>query len=218
MKTFMSIIASVLVMTSCAKPVEVEKTENYQVEPFTCISMSGVGNIIYTQGDYCFRAEGDSSLIARTEITYKDGCLYIDQKKGQETKNSVNFYISAPTLTKVESQGVGTFEAKKSVVFDNDFKFESDGVGSVRISDLTCQNFKFHQEGVGASNVKVKCQKATFESEGVGACDLEIEADTLHITSDGVGAVKVKGHVKHYTSDKGGFVSKISDKKLVVGE
>lgn len=218
MKTFLSIIAAMLVMSSCAKSVEVEKEVDYQVEPFTVISMDGVGNIIYTQGDYKLRAEGDSALIARTEITFKDGCMYIAQKKGHDSKNSVNFYVSSPTLTKVETEGVGTFEAKQTVNFDNDFEFESDGVGSVKISDMICQNFKFHQEGVGASDLKIKCNKASFKSEGVGACDLEIEADTLYLENEGVGAVKVKGHVKHYKAAKDGFVSKISDKKLIVGE
>ncbi len=218
MKTFLTMITAMMVMTSCANSSKIETTENYQAQPFTTIEMNGVGNIIYTQGDYNVRAEGDSAIIARTIITFKDDCLTIDQKKGSDTKNSVNFYISSPTLTKVEIDGVGSFEAKQAINFDNDFEFESDGVGSVRISDLNCQNFKFHQEGVGASSVNVKCNKASFKSEGVGACELEIDADTLHLESDGVGAVKVKGHVKHYSSSKGGIVSKISDKHLVVGE
>jgi len=181
--------------------------------------MEGVGNIIYTQGDkYSIHAEGDSVLLGRTVVAFEDGTLHITQKRGTESKHGLNFYITSPTLQKVESAGVGTFEANEAVKFDNDFEFESEGVGSVKISDLTCQNFKFHQEGVGASNISIKCQDADISTEGVGACDIEIQANELKLSADGVGAVKVKGHVKKYDRMGGSIVSKISDKKLVVGE
>ncbi len=214
------IMASALcVMTSCANSVSVEKIQEYEAQPFAKIEMEGVGNIIYTQADqYSIRAEGDSTLIAHTVLKFEDDCLKIDQTTTKNNKGSVNYYISAPTLTRVESDGVGSFEAKQAVNFANDFEFDSEGVGSVKISDLTCKNLKFHQEGVGASELKVKCQKAVVSSEGVGACKIEIVADSLDLTNEGVGACKVKGHVKTYSCHGGGITSKINDKNLKVGE
>lgn len=217
----MILVATMAIMTSCAKNVKVEKSVDYEPQPFTSIEMEGVGNIIFTQDkNYRVHAEGDSARIAVTEVTFKDGKLTIRERKhnNKDGSNGVNYYISAPTLVRVESNGVGSFESREAVTFDNDFEIESNGVGQVKIKNLTCQNFKFDQSGVGASEVQIKCQKARIDTDGVGACEIDIEADALKLSSDGVGAVKVKGHVKKYESHSGSFTSRISDKSLVVGE
>ncbi len=216
MKTLLTMMAAAMMMVSCGAKT-VEKVENYDAKDFVCINMEGVGKIVYTQGDYNVRAEGDSLFIANTSVDVKDGNLSIKLIKDvKKNDDGVTFYISSPTLMKVECGGVGSFEIKEPVNFDNDFAFELEGVGAVKIKDLTCQNFKFDQDGVGASEVSVKCNNAKYASSGVGACKLNVEAETLDITSDGVGAVEVKGHVKHYNKQKSGFVSAIKDKGLVV--
>ena len=218
MKTLLTMMAAAMMMMSCGSK-NAECVENYDdVKDFVCINMQGVGKIIYTQGDYGFRAEGDSILVANTDVSVKDGCLTIGQKKSVKKSgdDGVTYYVSSPTLMKVESEGVGSFEANEPIVFENDFAFESEGVGAVKIKDLTCQNFKFDQEGVGASEVTVKCNYVKYSSEGVGASSLNVEAETLDLSSDGVGAVKVTGHVKHYNKQKDSFVSAVNDKGLVV--
>ena len=218
MKTLLTMMTAALMMASCGAR-NVECVETYDAKDFVCINMQGVGKIVYTQGDYNVRAEGDSLYIASTSVNVKDGCLTIGLTKNlKKTDDGVTFYISSPTLMKVESEGVGSFEANEPVKFDNDFAFELEGVGAVKITDLTCQNFKFDQEGVGATEVSVKCTNAKYSSAGVGACKLDINAESLDLMSDGVGAVKVKGHVKRYNKQKGGLTSAVNDKDLVVGE
>lgn len=221
MKKFLTMMAfaAMIVMSSCAKSGKVEKVVNYETQPFTQVEMNGVGNIIFTQGsDYSVRAEGDSALIEKTMVTFENGMMKVSQKPNTKSKNGLSFYVTAPSLQKVESNGVGSFESTADVNFDNNFMFESNGVGSVKIKNFSCKNFKYDQEGVGSSDLSIKCENANVSSAGVGSCKLEIEADTLRISVDGVGSVKVKGHVKKYEHQGTSFVSKISDKDLVVGE
>lgn len=221
MKKFLTMMAfaAMIVMTGCAKSVKGEKVVNYETQPFTQIEMNGVGNVFFTQGnDYSVRVEGDSIMISKTMVTFENGLMKVTQKPNTKSKNGLNFYVTAPSLQKVESNGVGTFESTSEVRFDNHFMFESNGVGSVKIKNFTCKNFKYDQEGVGSSDLSVQCENAYISSSGVGSCKLEIEADSLRISVDGVGSVKVKGHVKKYEHEGTSFVSKISDKDLVVGE
>lgn len=221
MKKFLTMMAfaAMIVMTGCAKSGKAGKVVNYETQPFTQVEMDGVGNIIFTQGnDYSVRVEGDSVLIAKTTVTFENGLLKVTQEPNVKPKKGLDFYITAPSLQKVESNGVGSFESTSEVKFDNNFMFESNGVGSIKIKNFSCKNFKYNQEGVGSSDLSIKCQNAYVSSAGVGSCKLEIEADTLRISVDGVGSVKVKGHVKKYEHEGTSFVSKISDKDLVVGE
>lgn len=221
MKKFLAMMAFavMIVMTGCAKSGKVEKVVNYETQPFTQVVMDGVGNIIFTQGsDYIVRLEGDSALISRTFVTFDNGCMRVSQKANNKAKKGLNIYVTAPSLEKAETNGVGSFESTSDVNFDNNFMFESNGVGSIKIKNFTCKTFKYDQEGVGSSDLSIKCQNAYVSSAGVGSCKLEIEADTLRISVDGVGSVKVKGHVKKYEHEGTSFVSKISDKELVVGE
>ncbi len=215
----MVFFAAMIVMTGCAKSGKVEKVVNYETQPFTQVQMDGVGNIIFTQGsDYSVRVEGDSALISRTFVTFDNGCMKVSQRANSKTKKGLSIYVTAPSLEKAETNGVGSFESTSEVNFDNNFMFESNGVGSIKIKNFTCKDFKYDQEGVGSSDVSVKCQNANIRSAGVGSCKIEIEADYLHVSVDGVGSVKVKGHVKKYEHEGTSFVSKISDKDLVVGE
>ena len=221
MKKFLAMMAFavMIVMTGCAKSGKVEKVVNYETQPFSQVVMDGVGNIIFTQGsDYSVRLEGDSALISRTIVTFDNGCMRVSKKSNNKVKKGLDIYVTAPSLEKAETNGVGSFESTSEVNLDNNFMFESNGVGSVKIKNFTCKDFKYDQEGVGSSDLSINCQNANVRSAGVGSCKLEIEADYLHISVDGVGSVKVKGHVKKYEHEGTSFVSKISDKELVVGE
>ncbi len=221
MKKFLTMVvfAAMIVMTGCAKSGKAGKVVNYEAQPFTQVQMDGVGNIIFTQGsDYSVRVEGDSVLISKTSVTFENGLMKVTQEPNVKPKKGLDFYITAPSLQKVESNGVGSFESTSEVNFDNNFMFESNGVGTIKIKNFTCKNFKYDQEGVGSSELSIKCQNAYISSAGVGSCKLEIEADTLRISVDGVGSVKVKGHVKKYEHEGTSFISKISDKDLIVGE
>lgn len=219
MKTFIAMISAICLMSSCVKTSEAQINKEFETQNFNSIEMDGVGKIVYTQSDsYSIRAEGDSILVARTTIEFQDGHMTISQKGNHNNDSGLTIYISSPTLTKVETDGVGSFEAVEPVHFDNDFTFEMEGVGAVKISDLTCQNLKFHQDGVGAAEMKVSCNNAYYHAEGVGASKINIEADSLELINEGVGAMKVKGHVKHYSPHSEGVTAKISDNDLKVGE
>lgn len=216
-------MASVLVtLTGCAEGKNSKNFRSEEIqctESFTKIDMQGVGSIVYTQGDVtAVKMEGDADDITRTKVTIEDATIKITQDDSMKKKKGLTFYVTSPALTKVNLDGVGSFEAPKAVAFDNDFSLEMNGVGSVNIADMTCVNLEFHQEGVGSSEIKVKCNDADIHSEGVGKSTISIEAEKLVLTNEGVGAIKVSGHVNRYSPYSDGFTSKISDKGLKVGK
>lgn len=225
MKKLVLFMASVLVaLTGCAEGKNSKNFKSEEVqcyESFTKIDMQGVGKIIYTQGDVpAVKMEGDADVIARTKVIIKDATIQITQEeqKKNKTKDGLTFYLTSPALTNVNLDGVGSFEAPKSVAFNNDFSLEMNGVGSVKIADMTCVNLEFLQNGVGSSEIKVKCNDADIHSEGVGKCNIDIEAEKLNLINEGVGAMKVSGHVNSYSPHSDGITSKITDKDLKIGK
>lgn len=173
--------------TSCmaSKKTVVEERD---VESFSSIEMDGVAGVYFTQDSKCsVRIEGEETDVRNTEITVKDGTLYIEtnSRKGRNQKGT-KIYLTAPDLDELSFDGVGSFRCEKTLKVD-DIRIDVDGVGSVEMEDLKCETLRLSVDGVGKTDVHVTCRDLRADLDGVGKVVLSGSADHARISKDGVG-------------------------------
>lgn len=173
--------------TSCmaSKKTAVEERET---ENFSSIKMDGVAGVYFTQDSKCsIRIEGEEEDVKNTQITVKNGTLYIEtqSKKGRNQKGT-KIYLTAPDLDELSFDGVGSFRCEKTLKVD-DIRIDVDGVGAVEVEDLKCETLRLSIDGVGKTDVHVTCRDLRADLDGVGKVVLSGSADHARISKDGVG-------------------------------
>lgn len=175
--------------------------KNWKVGNFSSIEFNSVAQIFFVQSDkYSMTVEGKQEEVANLVAEVKGGCLYIDNKKrkskisARNQKQGVKIYLSAPTLEEVRFSGVGTFYCKEPMKL-GDVNFQVEGVGSLEVKDLTCDDLTVSLSGVGSAELHVDCADLDASVEGIGSVTLSGKADRAHVERSGIGSVNTK-HLK----------------------
>ncbi len=181
MKNLFLVAAAVAMTLFCA----CSETVNYgpkieksvEVENFSSLDMKGVANIEFKSSDTCsVYISGDSLLVVGTDIKVEDGVLKIAQQKNLKVngqKPELTIIINAPTLQKLNLEGVGSFTCIDTL--------RTDGFMEIDLG------------GVGEYNLSAACQKLDCDIDGVGSFTLNVDVDTLNLEGDGVGEITVNG-------------------------
>lgn len=199
MNTKLFLIATLLLIGAVLLPIYAQSdkviTRNEAVSSFSAIRMEAVGDIIFTQSDDCsFRMEGSEKYLAKLVTEVKNHTLVIrirEQDKRNNKMKEVKFYITAPTLSVVKISGVGDFISTQPLKL-NDLQLTFQGVGGIRINDLTCKNLQLKMEGVGQANIHLNCDHLRASVDGIGSVTLSGQAKTAQISKDGIGSVNTK--------------------------
>lgn len=199
MNTKLFLIATLLLIGAVLLPIYAQSdkviTRNEAVSSFSAIRMEAVGDIIFTQSDDCsFRMEGPEKYLAKLVTEVKNHTLVIrirEQDKRNNKMKGVKFYITAPTLSVVKISGVGDFISTQPLKL-NDLQLTFQGVGGIRINDLTCKNLQLKMEGVGQANIHLNCDHLRASVDGIGSVTLSGQAKTAQISKDGIGSVNTK--------------------------
>lgn len=185
-------------MVSCMarKVSDNDITETRKVEDFSSIRIDGMASVYFTQGDdYSFRIEGDETLVRLTEANVQGNTLVIDQRKKKfdnlRVVHGVSIYVTAPSLERVEFDGVGSFYCQKRLNAD-DIRFDVDGVGKVKVADLHCNSLRVNIDGVGKTNIHMDCRDLDADIDGVGKMVLSGKADYARIRKDGFGSCNTR--------------------------
>lgn len=231
MKTLLFSALSVVLLSSCISAPSLSSALSkfstdtpqdsmaYDVKDFNAIDLDGVGRIILTQDNSCsLRIAGDSALLSKTDVYVADSVLHIDQKTNMKNGKNINLniYISAPAFNLIDIDGVGLVENETPITVDGDMTINFDGVGKMELSDITCQNMTFEQEGIGAAKLDIKCNKLDIKRAGIGSAEVNVTAETLNVSSKDIGSLSLSGTVKNYTKTNVDVTSKIDDKNLKV--
>lgn len=194
MKFFVSMVAVMLLQTSCIFATNTATvSETRKVSGFSEIEANSVATIYFTQSDtYSFTIEGPKEFIENTTTIVKGNRLVIGHKKKMNNvKKGAVIHISAPHLTKVEFDGVGSFNCKESLNLQ-DISLEMDGVGQLNITDLHCRNANVNIDGVGSVKIHLDCDYLDASIDGVGSVEFSGKAKKANIERDGIGSVKTK--------------------------
>lgn len=167
----------------------------------------------YTQnsGTASLKITMDENLFDHLAITQKDGKLKIRGKNGKIRPSQLTIYGTSQDLRKVLINGCMDFIAGTSVNLNKAYLSIS-GVGNVKLSALTCDDFKCDLSGVGKLYLTGKIKEGDFNVSGVGRvyafdcpvehlkCDvsgvgsMEVNAtQSIEANTSGVGNIKYKG-------------------------
>jgi hypothetical protein len=159
-------------------------SRDFQVGAFDKISLLGSPNVIVTVGGApSVRAEGDSKLLEKLEVTVENGTLRIGYKKGdwsfgwRKDRGPVTVHVSAPALTGAEVAGSGDMKIDK--VEGGDFAGEIAGSGEIQLASLRARNASFSIAGSGGVKASGTAETADFDIAGSG----DIQAGGLQVRS-----------------------------------
>jgi len=224
--TFITLLLAVS-STSCAQSRHA--TDTFDVEDFSSIEASMVSNIRITQSNVTsVSAEGSEELLDILDVRMENGRLILKmedryRKKFRKNANKMTISITTPTLTRIDSEGVG------NITIDGSFSspeliIQSEGVGNITAENLRTQKVVIDSQGVGnitlggtADNVDIssegvgnvhadglKAKRAVVSSEGVGNVSCHA-TEYLKVSSQGIGNVHYLGNPKEKDLSKDGI-------------
>ena len=167
-------------------------SRNFQVGAFDKISLAGASNVVVTVGGApSVRAEGNSELLEKLEVTVENGVLRIGHRKGswsfgRSKDRAVTVHVSVPSLTGAEVAGSGDMKIDK--VEGGDFAGEIAGSGEIELASLRARNASFAIAGSGGVTASGSAEAADFEIAGSGdirAGALEVKRAKVSIAGSG---------------------------------
>jgi hypothetical protein len=189
-------------------------TEERQVSGFDSVALSGVGEVIITQGDQeSLTIETDDNLMRYIETEVRNGTLELGFASNTIPipSRSIVFRVSVVNLTGLDSSGAGSFEIDG---LDTDrLRVTLSGAGDIGIDSLNASDLEIQASGAG--NIQAAGAVATQEIDlsGLGnynAPDLESRTASVRISGAGNAVVWVldtldveisgAGNVEYYGS------------------
>ena len=168
-------------------------SRDFQVGAFDKVALSGSPNVIVTVGGApSVRAEGDTGLLEKLEISVVNGTLRIGYKKGnwsfgwRKDHGPVTVRVSVPSLTGAEVAGSGDMKIDK--VEGGDFAGEIAGSGEIELASLSARNASFSIAGSGGVTAAGTAETADFSIAGSGdvrAAGLEVKRAKVSIAGSG---------------------------------
>lgn len=179
----------------------------------------------YTQnsGSASLKITTDENLFDHLAIIQDNGKLKIRGKSGKIRPSQLTIYGTSQDLQKIHINGCMDFIAGTSVILNKAYLSIS-GVGSVKLSALTCDNFKCDLSGVGKLYLTGQIKEANFNVSGVGRvyafdcpveqlkCDvsgvgsMEVNAtQSIRANTSGVGSIKYKGNPEKVNQSASGI-------------
>ena len=193
-----AILIPVLMLGACSMGNASESesragTRNFQVGAFDKISLLGSSNVVVAVGGApSVRAEGDSRLIEKLEVTVENGTLLIGYKKGswsfgwRKDHGPVTVYVSAPSLAGAEVAGSGDMKIDR--IEGGDFAGEIAGSGEIELASLKARNARFAIAGSGGVTANGTADTAEFDIAGSGdvrASGLQVKRAKVSIAGSG---------------------------------
>ena len=162
--------------------------ETRAVNGFDRIDITSVGTIYFTQAEeYTFSIEGPKEY--RTTTRVENGQLTIGLSKGlKNVDGDLIIRITAPDLTAIDFQGVGSFNCPSPLRLDH-VRLALAGVGKLNIGDLHCRQADIRVEGVGSATVCLYCERLHASVSGVGSVTLKGTAKTARFDQSGIGSI-----------------------------
>ena len=160
-------------------------SETRQVEDFTRVALSGIGNLYIEQGDEDeITIEAEDNIVPKIITRVNGGKLYIEMEHGFNIipTEEINYYVTVKDLEQVQVSGAG------NVTIDNemnigDLDVDLSGFGSVDIYEVYGNEINVTLSGAGDIEISGVVEKQRIKISGAGnykAGDLQSqEADVV---------------------------------------
>jgi hypothetical protein len=186
-------------------------SQNRQVSGFSQVSLSGIGQLIISQGSTeSLTIDAEDNILPRITTTVTGDTLHIDFKNDNFQTNVIPtkpivFHLTVKNISGVQLSGAGSVDAA-NLTSDN-LSVSSSGAGSMHLLSITAQSIHSEISGVGNIELSGKAASQTINISGSGsynAPDLESQNASVNISGAGGATVWAKNSLNVTISGAGG--------------
>lgn len=148
--------------------------KEYAVGDFSKLTLSGVYNVVLSQGDAGkVVVEADDNLQHLFSVKTSNNTLTVDMNGVFDDKKVNTIYITFQDLKKISFDGVGDITSKGAINL-NALECYMEGVGDINLT-MDCDDLQMNFSGVGDVTLTGSGSKANYNWSGVG----DLKAETL---------------------------------------
>ena len=171
-------------------------TQSRQVSGFSKVSMSGIGQLIISQGSTeSLSIDAEDNVLPQITTTVVGDTLHIDLKNDNFQDNVIPtkpivYHLAVKTLDGIQISGAGSVDAA-NLTSDN-LSVSSSGAGSVRLRTITAQSITSEISGVGGIDLSGKVTRQSINISGSGSYNApDLESQTANVVISGAGGATV---------------------------
>lgn len=187
---FASILVLLLATLSINSYAAVKQDRN--LASFSKISVGSAFNVYLTQGSaQSVSVEIDEEYINDVVTTVANNKLTIKLKDGiggNRNINTMNVYITIPTIAEIEASGAAKIQIKTPITSTGTIEFDLSGASKVNDATITCKKLDIEQSGASKCTLNVKADDINVDISG--AANLTLSGNTKAIKVDASGASK----------------------------
>lgn len=173
MKLILSLLFLSLMFVQSACAVFDSQTESREVEPFSALRISGLTEVIITQGDQHKLVVKVSGIPITDVITkVKNGTLVITTQ-GFHRGESVLVFVNYHQLNSISTSGSAELTGT-NILNTHKMMITTDGAGDIK-------------------NLAIKADTLTVSINGSGNANLDVEVKNLDIEMNGAGNLNIQG-------------------------
>ena len=203
-------VACLLALSSCyIRKIDYGKmvTEEASVDSFDTIDIRGAGTVYISQGKkYSLKFKGEEKRLDVLSFVNPQNRLVIDMKNliqhigffdlkpSDRVTQSIDIYITTPTLSKLSWNNSATVILSDSFKL-NTLSIEAPAGGNLKINKMNVNQLKVSMKNAGAIGVKsLTAKKADFDTNGdIGLGVNLYRTDTAIISTMGKGKANITG-------------------------
>jgi len=210
----MMLILSLVVLSACNFTVANGSgkviSQDRQVSGFSRVSLSGIGQMIITQGNTeSLTIDAEDNVLPMITTNVVGDTLHIDFKNDNFQVNVIPtkpiiYHLAVKTLNGIQLSGAGSVDMS-NLTTDN-LSVSSSGAGSVHLRTITAQSITSEISGVGGCDLSGKVTSQSINISGSGsynAPDLESQTATVVISGAGGATVWAKSSLNVTISGAG---------------
>jgi len=174
-------------------------SQQRQVSGFSKVSLSGIGQLIITQGSMeGLTIDAEDNVLPQITTSVAGDTLNIDLKNDNFQDNVIPtkpivYHLAVKNINDIQISGAGSVDAA-NLTADN-LSVSSSGAGSVHLLTITAQSVSSEVSGVGGVELSGKVTSQSINISGSGsynAPDLESQNATVVISGAGGATVWAK--------------------------
>ena len=167
------------------------QTQIRRVDAFQEIEVHTAANIYIIQGEPKFEMKGTEQMMANVEVLVENNKLIVKEKNSIGTRTGkLQLYITTDSLVNVLHTEVGSIESSNTLTFP-EWSISTSAVNDASL-DIECNNFNYHQTGVGSVNITGTADHVSYSNSGAGNMDgSDLEAKHVDVNGTGVGSFYV---------------------------
>jgi hypothetical protein len=166
--------------------------ETRDVSGFSRLSLSGIGDVILTQGETeSLEIEAEDNLIPYIKTEVRGNTLFISyERKSVVPTESITFHLSMEEIDGLETLGISNIRSDEVVTDRLDIGIR--GTGNVSINQLEADTLTVNVSGAGNFDAEGEVDEQKIVLSGAGNYDGEdLQSSTTVVTISGIGRVNV---------------------------